>query len=221
MGILLSRLKSYARFVYRRCAVPFLETWKTGWNLKQHASASSRMLEIGPGKERLPGFETLDIMGGKQIDYVLDATKKLPFDDDTFDVIYASHVLEHVPWFEVERVLEEWVRVLAPGGRLEIWVPDGLKICDSVLAAESGSLVGVPDGWRKRNPKDSPYIWAQGRLFWGANEAYPSWHRALFTPRYLRVCLEDAGLRNVRYLSRDELRGYDHGWINLGIVGTK
>lgn len=39
---------------------------------------------------------------------------KLPFDDDTFDLVYANQVFEHV--FEPEQALSEIGRVLKPGG---------------------------------------------------------------------------------------------------------
>ena len=90
------------------------------------------MLEIGAGPQRIPGFETLDIVGGKHVDYVWDASKRLPFKDNTFKLIYGSHVLEHIPWYQTENVLTEWVRILNAGGRLEIWVPDALKICKAL-----------------------------------------------------------------------------------------
>jgi len=41
------------------------------------------------------------------------------------------------------------------------------------------------------------------------------------TQRYLRLLFEKAGLKNIRKLSNTEVRGYDHGWINLGMAGTK
>ena len=87
-----------------------------------------RSLEIGPGIERFDGFETLDIRPRRNVDYVFDCAKKLPFRSHTFEIIYASHVLEHIPWYLVEQTIVEWVRVLKNGGNLEIWVPDAVKI---------------------------------------------------------------------------------------------
>ena len=215
----------------RRSIVFLWTTWgrvvKNRVNLLKNAKKPQRFLEIGPGSQRLPGFETLDIVGGPNVDYVWDASKRLPFKDNTFDLIYASHVLEHIPWYKTEEVLKEWVRVLKPGGILEIWVPDGLKICKALVDYElSGTKEAMErDGWYKFNPEKNFYLWVNGRLFtYGngtGNPCHPNWHRALFTAKYLKECLERAGLVDVRELDRSEVRGYDHGWINLGIRGRK
>jgi len=206
----------------RRCLSTAWGRWiRTPLRLKQNASREHRFLEIGPGGRRMPGFETLDVLGGRDVDYVADASKRLPFPDSTFEIVYASHVLEHMPWYEAEAVVREWVRVTKSGGRIEIWVPNALKVCEALLQVEKGDLVHPPDDWRVLNPGDDPYVWAAGHLFYGAKPGYPSWHRALFTPRYLKLVLTRCGLSNVRELDRSEVRGYDHGWINMGMVGVK
>ncbi|OKJ10268.1 class I SAM-dependent methyltransferase [Kitasatospora sp. CB01950] len=53
----------------------------------------------------------------------------LPFDDNTFDKIIISEVMEHIP--DDKGVLAEMVRVLKPGGLLAVTVPRYLpeKIC--------------------------------------------------------------------------------------------
>jgi SAM-dependent methyltransferase len=198
-----------------------LERWITRRNLRRNEDNGVRRLEIGPGDHRLPGFETLNITGGRVVDYVLDAAQPLPFPDGTFVEIHCSHVLEHLPWYRTEGILREWVRILKPGGRLHIWVPDALKICTAILQAEEGRLHASPDGWRKLNPEDDPYLWAAGRIFYGANLKYPSWHRALFTPGFLQRLFRRVGLVEVRRLAAGEVRGFDHGWINLGVGGIK
>lgn len=111
--------------------------------------------------------------------------------------------------------------MIRPGDSLEIWVPDGLKICKVAIDAEENQTGTIPDEWCVRNPGKDPYVWVAGRLFWGANPSYPSWHRALFTPRYLSQLMQKAGLQNIQILCSEEVRGYDHGWINLGMRGTK
>jgi SAM-dependent methyltransferase len=180
-----------------------------------------RWLEIGPGGGRLLGFETLDIVGGRQVDYVADAMLRLPFPDETFDLVYASHILEHIPWYATEQVLREWVRVIRPGGKLEIWVPDAYKVCKVVVDAEAGLVNDIPDDWCPHNTCRSPYLWASGRLFYGANPTYPSWHKAMFTAKGLKRLFEVVELSQISLLGSDDIRGYDHGWINLGMAGTK
>ena len=200
--------------------------FKNQINLRRNAKKSHRYLEIGCGGSRLPEFETLDIVGGPNVDYVYDAAKPLPFKDNTFDLIYASHVLEHIPWYKTEEVLREWVRILKAGGQLEVWVPDGLKICQTLLKAELEGINEIEkDGWYKFNPRKDPCVWTSSRIFtYGdgtGNPNHPNWHRAMFTPRYLKELFERVGLKDIREMDRSEVRGYDHGWINLGVKGTK
>ena len=53
----------------------------------------------------------------------------LPYDDETFDVVLISEVLEHVP--EDDRAIAEFVRILKPGGVAAVTVPRWLpeKVC--------------------------------------------------------------------------------------------
>jgi SAM-dependent methyltransferase len=199
---------------------------KTRINLYVNRSKPNRMLEIGPGPKRISGFETLNIVYGGNVDYIWDASKKLPFDNETFDLIYASHILEHVPWYQTDVALAEWVRILKRGGHLEVWVPDGLKICKALVDFELNDENYIDkDGWYHFNEEKSPYKWASGRIYtYGdgtGNPNDPNWHRALFTPRYLKQVLENAGLHYIRRMNGNEVRGHDHGWINLGMTGTK
>ncbi|HEX7012851.1 MAG TPA: class I SAM-dependent methyltransferase [Steroidobacteraceae bacterium] len=189
-------------------------------------SRKHRRLEIGPGRERIEGFETLNVVGGINVDYVWNAAARLPFRKNTFEIIYASHVLEHIPWYKTERVLADWVRTLVPGGRLELWVPDGLKICRAFVEAETnGTREFHRDGWWRFNPDRDPCVWASGRIFsYGdgtGRRNHPNWHLALFSFRHLEQLLKRAGCSRVERLDRSRVRGHDHGWINLGVCGIK
>ena len=48
----------------------------------------------------------------------------LPYEDGSVDLIYASHVIEYFDRDEVKDVLNEWIRVLKPGGKLRLAVPN-------------------------------------------------------------------------------------------------
>jgi len=51
-----------------------------------------------------------------------DATRLVWFADGTLDFVFSSHLIED--FREVGAVLNEWLRVLKPGGRLIIFCPD-------------------------------------------------------------------------------------------------
>lgn len=53
-----------------------------------------------------------------------DATKHIPEADSSVEVLYCSHMLEHLDRAKVERFLKEAQRVLCPGGTIRIAVPD-------------------------------------------------------------------------------------------------
>lgn len=213
-----SMQRSFLHFPYWRV--------KTKYNLLVNSRKTDRRLEIGPGAKSIPGFETLNIIGGSNVDYVADASINLPFDSESFELIYASHILEHIPWYLSGTALQEWARVLKPGGKLELWVPDGLKICQAFVEAENGkSAAFMEDGWFYENPDKDACLWASGRIFTygdgSRNICHPNWHRAILTERLLKRLLKDAGFENVRTLPSSAVRGADHGWINLGICATK
>ncbi len=48
----------------------------------------------------------------------------LPFADDSFDAITAQHLIEHLP--DYKRALDDWYRVLKPGGVLLVLTPNRL-----------------------------------------------------------------------------------------------
>lgn len=195
-------------------------------NRGRNAGKDTRYLEIGPGLKPIDGFEALNIVWTPGVDYVHSATRDLPFADNSFDMVYASHILEHIAWYQVPATLAEWYRIVKPGGTIELWVPNGLEIARAFVRAEDGEPNAIDrDGWYRFNPDRDPAAWAAGRLFsYGDGEGtrgHFNWHLALFSERYLANLLVDAGFAATRRMDRSEVRGYDHGWINMGIVGTK
>jgi len=48
----------------------------------------------------------------------------LPYEDNSVDVIICMQALEHVTKYAVVPTLREWHRVLKPGGKLQLQVPD-------------------------------------------------------------------------------------------------
>lgn len=213
-----------------RCGLSFvvkqMNKSKTAKNMRRNASKNIRYLEIGPGLTRLNGFETLNIIDGKAVDYIADISQKLPFPDNSFDLIYASHVIEHVPWFLQKQLFSEFYRILKPGGKIEIWVPNFKKVLETVTTYyQTGENQTGNDGWYRFNEEKDVMMWANGRIFtYGDGTANPmsfNWHRCVFTQEFLTKLYADAGFTHITPMDRKEVRGMDHGWINLGVKATK
>ncbi|MDR0987219.1 MAG: methyltransferase domain-containing protein [Ruminococcus sp.] len=87
-------------------------------------------LHLGCGKRFLPGYVHIDLADFPHIDYKADIRKLDMFEDNTVDEIYACHCLEHFGRHEARDVLNEWRRVLCPGGRIYLAIPDFEAVCE-------------------------------------------------------------------------------------------
>lgn len=81
-------------------------------------------LNLGSGSHPLPGYFNLDISDNNPV-------YPLPYANNSIDEIRASHILEHFGHTESIAVLQEWARVLKPGGELKIAVPDFTLLCEA------------------------------------------------------------------------------------------
>lgn len=94
-------------------------------------------LNLGAGTRAVPEeFVVGDVisvdLSGKA-DLTADV-RSLPLPDRHADVVYASHLLEHFDEHELPQVLWEWKRVLKPGGRLVIEVPDIQQVAQEIVS---------------------------------------------------------------------------------------
>lgn len=81
-------------------------------------------LHLACGTKRLPGFTHVDIRPEVKPDVVANMMKMTQFQNNTVDLIYLCHGMEHVPLGQVPRALAEWGRILRPGGVLRLAMPD-------------------------------------------------------------------------------------------------
>lgn len=88
-------------------------------------------LDIGSQAARFKDYTTVDLYA-PEADVKADAGN-LPFPDNSVTDIWASHILEHIPPPRVQPVLKEWLRVLVPGGRAMIVIPDLDDACRAWL----------------------------------------------------------------------------------------
>jgi predicted SAM-dependent methyltransferase len=80
-------------------------------------------LNLGCGSARIDNFLNIDASLVAPCD-VVAGVGKLKVSSGSVDIIYASHILEHIPRYMESKVLSEWYRVLRPGGKIYLCVPD-------------------------------------------------------------------------------------------------
>ena len=82
-----------------------------------------KKLNFGCGRNILKGYINIDYVKGNGVDLVHNLNKTpYPFKDNTFDEIYASHILEHLDgdWF---KIIKDLHRILKKDGILIVKVP--------------------------------------------------------------------------------------------------
>lgn len=89
---------------------------KSGW-LDKYLPANAKGIDIGSGEAKVrSGYHCWD-----QIYEDGDATFMEGIPDEYFEVVYTSHLLEHL--FDPHTGLRNWFRILKPGGHLIISLP--------------------------------------------------------------------------------------------------
>lgn len=81
-------------------------------------------IHLGCGEIASPEFINVDSRVFPHIHHVHSVEKLPMFPADYADMVYASHILEHIEMNQVPCVLAEWYRVLKTGGILRLGVPD-------------------------------------------------------------------------------------------------
>jgi SAM-dependent methyltransferase len=91
-----------------------------------------RILDIGCGIRKYPGSIGIDVNPASAADVICDLDRfPYPFATRTFDSLRAIHVIEHLT--DVIRTMEEFHRLVKPGGRVRIETPhytDYSSFCD-------------------------------------------------------------------------------------------
>ena len=88
-----------------------------------------KMLNIGCGSNYHTEWINIDFNSNNQFVIKHDLRNGLPFEDNSFDVVYSSHVLEHLTKMEADTFILEQKRVLKIKGIIRVVVPDLEKIC--------------------------------------------------------------------------------------------
>lgn len=141
-----------------------------------------RKLHIG-GKQPAEGWEILNAIPGQYVDHVCNANDLSRFADGTFSEIYASHVVEHLDYKdELSSTLKEWFRVMEPGGKIYISVPDLDVLAQLTLLKDKLTI--------------EERFFVMKMLFGGHLDEY-DYHVVGLNKEFLAIFLQMAGFENI------------------------
>lgn len=85
-----------------------------------------KKINIGAGLDWMEdGWETLDNVPGKYLEHQhFGKCWDSNLDDNSYDIVFSSHTLEHIPQFKIENTIAEFNRILKIGGVIRILVPN-------------------------------------------------------------------------------------------------
>jgi predicted SAM-dependent methyltransferase len=141
-------------------------------------------LHVG-GQVAKEGWHVLDVQPGQHVDFVGECTDLSRFADGSIDEIYASHVLEHLDYQrELSTALREFRRVLRPGGRVRISVPNFDLLCRLFTHPEL----------------DANQRFHVMRVIFGGQIDAHDYHKVGLTWEFLHYYLSDAGFLDVAHV---------------------
>jgi predicted SAM-dependent methyltransferase/glycosyltransferase involved in cell wall biosynthesis len=136
-------------------------------------------LHLGGGDIQHPKFINIDARPAAPINYVREIDDLSIFSDESVDLIYASHCLEHFSHQKVHQVLSEWYRVLKKGSILRLSVPD-FDVIVKIYQDNSKNINTI-----------------LGKLMGGQDYEY-NFHKTAFNRSSLESVLKRVGFNQVR-----------------------
>lgn len=142
-------------------------------------------LNLGCGKWVLPDWFNIDAivspLAQRQPELLCDL-RSIPLPDGCAREAMAIHVWEHIDRWECDRTMDEWARLLKPGGLLILEMPDLIKCCRNVINGTEG-----------KKP-DQLGMWG----LYGEPVGPPMQHKWAWTYKTLAPFLEQHGFERIK-----------------------
>ena len=103
---------------------------------------TNQYLNLGCGNRFHSSWDNINFVSTAEGVVAHDLKQGVPFANNSFDVVYHSHVLEHFPQVEAVKLIRECYRVLRPQGILRVVVPDLEQIARMYLHCLENASIG-------------------------------------------------------------------------------
>ena len=161
--------------------------------------------DISPGMlDRLSA--TAEALGLEDVATVVTEAETLPFEDESFDLVFGHAVLHHIP--DLDKAFAEFRRVLRPGGMIA-FAGEPSRYGDTLAALPKRAGLALAPIWRRavgaRERGIAEYEQSEGHSLEGEVDVHA------FAPADLRRLLRDAGFEK-RHVGGEELLSNAWGW---------
>jgi len=192
---LLSKPMQFNAFFYRSFMAPTRGTAK---------------VQLGPGqKNYLQGWINVDAnLFTAKHDVWADIRHKLPFRNNSIDVFYSHHVIEHLPDVLLPYHFQEMFRCLKPNGIIRVGGPHGDNAAAKLIEGDAGWFPDWPDKRNSAGGRFVNFIFCRGE------------HLTILTFSYLSEIARQVGFRNVR-LCKPAIETHHPCVIDMNILGGK
>jgi predicted SAM-dependent methyltransferase len=126
------------------------------------------------------------------------------YKDNSVDIVYASHLFEHLTLVAADLFLKESYRCLKPGGVIRIVVPDLYKICKKYTSDYENGDVNASDFimWAINMHREGQYgsgigFFKKQVLEW---QGYPHQHKYMYDEKSLGKKMTAAGFKDLNSL---------------------
>ncbi|HKA66580.1 MAG TPA: class I SAM-dependent methyltransferase [Solirubrobacterales bacterium] len=161
--------------------------------------------DISPGMLKRLGA-TAESLGLSGVGTVATEAEQLPFEDESFDLVFGHAVLHHIP--DLDRAFAEFRRVLRPGGAIA-FAGEPSRYGDRLAALPKRAGILVAPAWRRLTGARRRAVPEAEQSGSHALESEVDVHA--FAPADLRRLLRDAGFED-RRVGGEELLSNAWGW---------
>lgn len=161
-------------------------------------NATPCIVNLGAGKEDDPNEVRVDLRDEPGM-FRADI-RRLPADwGEHFDIAKAHHVLEHFDFKDSAEVLTEWLRILKPGGELQLTVPDLQCVAEEIVGGRFDALVQGNIYGDQGHPfwRQPPYGGYDQTRYLPHSHQH-NHHNSGYTARHLISLMQDIGFTDVR-----------------------
>jgi ubiquinone/menaquinone biosynthesis C-methylase UbiE len=180
-----------------------------------HATAT----DISPGMLATTRANADRLGIGEQVEIVVTDAERLPFEDESFDLVFGHAVLHHLP--DLDQAFSEFLRVLKPGGTL-FFAGEPSRHGDRIAVYPKRAAMKASPLWRRLMRAEPTRSNGHARDC-GADHDDHALERFVdvhaFDPPMLRDFATRAGFTGVRVRGEELLANW-FGWANRTLEST-